>query len=631
MVAFTRLLLATAALICGAASVIVDQQTLIDIVTKTPACAMPCFTNAVISRNCSLASAQLVADCICVSNPTLSVAATCVQKSCKWKEQLIARNLTLFSLCKGYPIENRSADVINIAIIGFAVTVPVVIVRILSRLYSSGRLWWDDYTCLVASVFLFGMLGMQLESARLGFGKHIWVIDEMPGLSLLKYFWFGQMMYIVVQVFGKISILILYIRLFTTPWFQMFWKLSMVFMALHGVGYMVLVIVQCLPVAAVYDRSIEGKCMEFNPIVYSGAALSVFEDVVLVVIPIPELWSLRLNFKKKMGLMLMFAIGLVATVTSIVRINYLVKIGFTYDQPWDNVDPITWSVIEEFCAIICGSLPSCRAIVNAWIPRIWSSIDHSDVGNSLDVQRDNAFARSEKALGGAPQAARRKRFSLYRLTTEIDPLDLDFRQSGGKWKSCPSINERDSEDGMGNLEEITICSDTKRASETLKRRTEIGASPDDPDMVSVPIHSPGEVVEMSRRASTSVLHQSVVESLVRYSMAPSSRSNRSFSVIGNAWVAPDATVEGGASHTAVASDVPDVPAVPDLPIDRLVWPLPSRSVTSIQADAEFSGPIRDRLASDGSINTELGMEAEEKSGFMGSARNSRQGLPGGLI
>ncbi|TLD31374.1 hypothetical protein PspLS_03064 [Pyricularia sp. CBS 133598] len=628
MVAFNRFLLASAALIWGAASVKVEEQTLIDIVTKTPACAMKCFTDAIISRNCSLTSAQLVADCICVSNPTLSTAATCVQKSCKWTEQLAARNLTLFSLCKGYPIENRSADVVNIAIIGFVVTVPVVVIRILSRLYSSGRLWWDDYTCLVASVFLFGMLGMQLESSRLGFGKHIWVIEEAPGLSLLKYFWVGQMMYIVVQVFAKISILILYIRLFTTPWFQMFCKCSMVFMGLHGVGYLVLVIIQCLPVAAVYDRSIEGRCLEFNPIVYSGAALSVFEDVVLVVIPIPELWSLRLNFKKKMGLMLMFAIGLVATITSIIRINYLVKIGFTYDQPWDNVDPITWSVIEEFCAIICGSLPSCRAIVNAWIPRIWSSIDHSDVGNSLDIQRDNAFARSEKALGGAPQAARRKRFSLYRLTTEIDPSDLDFRQSGGRWKNCPSIGERDSEDGLGNVEEISICSDTKRASRRLKRRTEIGASPDDPDMVSVPIHSPGEVIEMSRRASTSVLHQSVAETLVRYSMAPSSRSNRSYSVVGTAWVAPDATAQGWASHTGVPSDVP---AVPDLPIDKIVWPLPSSSETSIQADTEFTGPIRERLASDGSINTELGIEAEESSGFMGSARNSRQGLPGGLI
>ncbi|KAI6383318.1 hypothetical protein MCOR25_000238 [Pyricularia grisea] len=629
MVAFARLLLASTVFIWGAASVVVPEQTLIDIVTKTPQCAMKCFTDAIASRNCSLASAQLVADCLCVSNPTLSVAATCVQKSCKFTEQLIARNLTLFSLCKGYPIENRSADVVNIAIIGFVVTVPVVVIRILSRLYSSGRLWWDDYTCIVASVVLFGMLAMEIESARLGFGKHIWVIEEAPGLSLLKYFWVGQMMYIIVQVFAKISILILYIRLFTTPWFQIFCKCSIVFMGLHGVGYMVLVIFQCTPVAAVYDRHLNGMCIEFNPIVYSGAALSVFEDVVLVVIPIPELWSLRLNFKKKMGLMLMFAIGLVATVTSIVRINYLVKIGFTYDQPWDNVDPITWSVIEEFCAIICGSLPSCRAIVTAWIPRIWSSIDHSDVGNSLDVHRDNAFARSEKALGGAPPSARKKRFSLYRLTTEIDPLDLDFRQSGGRWKNCPSVDERDSEDGLGKVEEISICSDTKRTSEVVKRMTEIGASPDDPDMVSVPIRSPGEVIEMSRRASTSVLHQSVADTLVRYSMAPSSRSNRSYSVIGTAWVAPDATVESGVSHTVVPSD--DVPAVPDLPVDRIVWPLPSVLDTSGQAGTEFTGPIRDRLASDGSINTELGIEAEEKSRFMGSARNSRQGLPGGLI
>lgn len=55
-------------------------------------------------------------------------------------------------ICDGYPIESRAKEVNTAAIACAAVTFPVVILRCLARLMVTKRLWWDDWTALVAMV-----------------------------------------------------------------------------------------------------------------------------------------------------------------------------------------------------------------------------------------------------------------------------------------------------------------------------------------------------------------------------------------------------------------------------------------------------------------------------------------------
>lgn len=114
----------------------------------------------------------------------------------------------------------------------------------------------------------------------------------------------------MVQVFAKISILILYMRLFQTVWFQWAVKVCIVFMTAHGLVFLFLCIFQCWPIGGAWDRSLEAKCLDFKIVVYTGGALSIFEDIVLVLLPIPELWGLKMNWKKRIGLTFMFGFGL---------------------------------------------------------------------------------------------------------------------------------------------------------------------------------------------------------------------------------------------------------------------------------------------------------------------------------
>lgn len=57
-----------------------------------------------------------------------------------------------------------------------------------------------------------------------------------------------------------------------------------------------------------------------------------------------------------------------ASITSIVRLKYVVKYSNSFDSTWDNVDVIKWSLIEILAACICGNLLPLRPLVEQLVP-----------------------------------------------------------------------------------------------------------------------------------------------------------------------------------------------------------------------------------------------------------------------
>ena len=55
--------------------------------------------------------------------------------------------------------------------------------------------------------------------------------------------------------------------------------------------------------------AVTGKCINLTAIVYSGAAFSIVEDLVIMLLPISELKGLNLDLRKRIALVFMFALG----------------------------------------------------------------------------------------------------------------------------------------------------------------------------------------------------------------------------------------------------------------------------------------------------------------------------------
>ncbi|KAH6658663.1 hypothetical protein BKA67DRAFT_501427, partial [Truncatella angustata] len=309
---------------------------------------LPCVLEGVFGGGCPTTDVKLVEDCICTNNTLMSGLSTCVQSSCRFSDQVTAGTL-LMSMCAAYPKESRVNDVRTVAIVALVL---------------------DDWTAIFATIILLGGAGMELASAELGFGRHFWDVPVTRASRLLQIFYTVEIFYTWIKLIAKASILLLYMRVFTARWFKFACYSCLAYCCVSLTVFTFVIAFQCTPVEAIWNRFVTGSCLNVNAIGYSGAILSVVEDVVLIVLPIPELRKLQISGRKRIGVGLMFALASFATVTSLVRLKYLVQFAQSFDSTFDNVDTIVWSMIELTCIIVCGSLPPLRPWFGKLIPSI---------------------------------------------------------------------------------------------------------------------------------------------------------------------------------------------------------------------------------------------------------------------
>ncbi len=103
--------------------------------------------------------------------------------------------------------------------------------------------------------------------------------------------------------------LLLYLRVFTRRWFTVTCNLCIVFLALHGIAFILAVSLQCKPVESIWNPEVKGKCINLTAVGVAGAIFSIVEDLIILILPIPEIINLQMSKSKKWGLVLLFGIG----------------------------------------------------------------------------------------------------------------------------------------------------------------------------------------------------------------------------------------------------------------------------------------------------------------------------------
>lgn len=348
----------------------VQATAVTELISLIPKCALPCVIEDLTEAQCPMTDLASLSDCVCLDTTLMSGLSRCIQTSCAYDDQLIASSAAN-SLCAAYPKESRVRDVQIAAIVTMALVVPIVLARCAARVQITKKLWLDDWTALLGMVLLTALAAMEYISSRMGFGEHYWNIPTANGQTLLQLFYAAQILYITVQLSAKVSIALLFFRLFPARWIRLTLKIFTAFMIGHGLIFITVVIFQCWPIYSIWDKTITGKCVDITAVGYVGAALSIVEDIFLVLLPITELRKLQVSQRQRVLLSVMFAIGSFAAVTSMIRLKYMVMFAYTFDPTWDNVDVIIWSLIELFTAVFLGSLPPLRPWLIKLVPKVY--------------------------------------------------------------------------------------------------------------------------------------------------------------------------------------------------------------------------------------------------------------------
>ncbi|OIW30687.1 hypothetical protein CONLIGDRAFT_713264 [Coniochaeta ligniaria NRRL 30616] len=234
-------------------------------------------------------------------------------------------------------------------------TLVVVALRIIARFESGVKLWWDDFLILLAVPQGIGMLVIQGMWAPMGVGYP--ATETLPNLvPILKMLVAYEFIFATCISTIKMSVMFFYLRVFVNDGLRLATKLVIGFVLLWSVGNILQVFLICRPFAATYDPTIKGKCGSQVVSFIAIGAFNVITDAIILTLPIPTIWGLKMSSSARLGLSAVFMIGLIVSVVAIIRIISLTQLDLTNltgTMVWADF----WSTVEPNLGIICVSLP----------------------------------------------------------------------------------------------------------------------------------------------------------------------------------------------------------------------------------------------------------------------------------
>lgn len=106
-------------------------------------------------------------------------------------------------------------------------------------------------------------------------------------------------------------------------------------------------------------------------------------DIAVTVLPLPVLKSLQLPARQRYILMGVFGLGGFICIVSVVRLSGIYATSVAKDVSWENSQAALYSNLEAAVGIIASCVPTLRAFVKTYFPRLFTSASAGSDGTEL--------------------------------------------------------------------------------------------------------------------------------------------------------------------------------------------------------------------------------------------------------
>ncbi|TVY17219.1 Satratoxin biosynthesis SC1 cluster protein 4 [Lachnellula arida] len=247
-------------------------------------------------------------------------------------------------------------------LVGLSISTVFLILRIYTKYFIIRSVSLEDYITILAWVMLVGFGVPCWYCVRVG-GRHQWDTSVRDSIDLLYYANIVQILYGPTMFTVKLSILLQYMRIFVprregnTAMFVLIHIVLWADLAFYTVDTL-LEIFSCNPRALNWNKLIDhGSCFNIEVLIISAGAINVVSDCVMLFLPMFSIWRLQLSTKKKAQISAVFACGLLACVSSVIRLAYSILLFKTEDRTYAFIPTGLWSVAEVSIGFICSCLP----------------------------------------------------------------------------------------------------------------------------------------------------------------------------------------------------------------------------------------------------------------------------------
>ncbi|KAI8240823.1 Satratoxin biosynthesis SC1 cluster protein 4 [Colletotrichum sp. SAR 10_96] len=259
----------------------------------------------------------------------------------------------------GYDSQNIQPWTIEVVVSVTVLALLSVGLRLWSRHLKAQKLWWDDYLIIWSMLWNIVVVGFIFAMHSVGMGVHADKVEMDNIVLMAKFLVVAEILYAWNLGWTKLSLLLMYYRIFHIPFFKkMTWGVgAFVFAWVICITFLFIFI--CVPVEKLWYPDLPGRCINQVATWIANAASTIFTDLLILLMPIPQVWKLQLQKAEKIALTFAFGLGFFVVFTSAYRTSVL----FTYS----NLDPtytlaptVGWTAIEMSAGIVSACLPTLR-------------------------------------------------------------------------------------------------------------------------------------------------------------------------------------------------------------------------------------------------------------------------------
>ncbi|KAL3482779.1 hypothetical protein BJX62DRAFT_221192 [Aspergillus germanicus] len=282
----------------------------------------------------------------------------------------------------------QGPQLLIVGVILLVISCTVVGLRLWVRLHLKNSAGWDDWIMLSVLPFMVCSTAVAILGTRYGWGYHIW--DSKPGWRkpALMTSYFSQICLTTIMTLVKLSLLASYLRFLTIPLYRHLNWGMITLVASWGIGrnsygfqhselltspsmvaFLVASLTACRPLRAYWDTELtpEADCIDDQARTLAFTISNLVTDVMILILPIPTFWKLKLPIRERLALTGLMSLGLLACAASAVRLYYAHRIyHVTYDSSWEGYTLSLWILVETNLAVICASIPTLRPLVRGY-------------------------------------------------------------------------------------------------------------------------------------------------------------------------------------------------------------------------------------------------------------------------
>ncbi|KAL4983731.1 hypothetical protein BDW68DRAFT_168277 [Aspergillus falconensis] len=242
--------------------------------------------------------------------------------------------------------------------------------RIYCRLFLLRKFQTEEILVIIAYGCFWGATYSLLALIKVpGYFVHTWNVRLRDVTDTNYWVFIFGVCYSVVLPALKIGILVEWCRLFgpigsrrKSP----FWLgcASIILVQITAnIGIIVALNLQCIPHKAIYDVMVQGDCFDLYKLQVGSASIHLICDVIIFFLPQRIIWTLKMSWRKRLGVSIIFGLGLLACVSAAFRVAVTVAHGRSADAVYTLGPLAFWAEAEMTCGFFVICLPCVPKII----------------------------------------------------------------------------------------------------------------------------------------------------------------------------------------------------------------------------------------------------------------------------